>query len=73
MIAEAYIENNEMRVVNFPKDAFMKAKHWKINIEPIEVIKDDDNLDDFISRMTQTPVIVSEDITFLSREVANAR
>lgn len=40
MLAEAYIENNEMRVINFPKDAF-KGKYWKINIEPIEEIKDD--------------------------------
>ncbi len=40
MLAEAYIENNEMRVINYPKKAF-KGKHWKINIEPIEEIKDD--------------------------------
>ncbi len=40
MITEAYIENNQMRVINFPKE-FLKSKHWKINIEPIEEIKDD--------------------------------
>jgi len=46
MLAEAYIENNEMRVINFPKDAF-KGKHWKINIEPIEeIINEEDSHDD---------------------------
>ncbi len=40
MLAEVYIENNEMRVINFPKDVF-KGKHWKINIEPINEIKDE--------------------------------
>ncbi len=39
MLAEAYIENNEMRVINFPKNIF-KGKHWKVNIEPIEEIRD---------------------------------
>ncbi len=39
MIAEAYIENSQMRVINFPKE-FLESKHWKINIEPIEKIKD---------------------------------
>ena len=50
MLAEAYIENNEMRVVNFPKDAF-NGKHWRINIEPIEEIKDEEVLgifDEFV-------------------------
>ena len=42
MLAEAYIENNEMRVINFPKDAF-KGKHWKINIEPIEEMTNEDD------------------------------
>ena len=46
MLAEVYIENNEMRIVNFPKDVF-KGKHWKINIEPIEEIKDDEKSDVF--------------------------
>jgi len=46
MLAEAYIENNEMRVINFPKNAF-KGKHWKINIEPIEEIKDDETINVF--------------------------
>jgi hypothetical protein len=44
MLAEAYIENNEMRVINFPKDAFIKSNHWKINIEPIEeMVNEEDN------------------------------
>jgi len=50
MLAEAYIENNEMRIVNFPKDAF-NGKHWMINIEPIEEIKDEETpgvFDEFI-------------------------
>ncbi len=40
MIAEAYIENSQMRVVNFPKE-FLKSKHWEINIEPVKEINDD--------------------------------
>ena len=67
MYAEAIIENNEMRIINFPKNAF-KGRHWKINIEPIEEIKDD-----FISTMTKTPIPVSKEITFFTRESANAR
>ncbi len=39
MIAEAYIENNQMRVINFSKE-FLSSKHWKINIEPVEKIND---------------------------------
>ena len=46
MLAEVYIENDEMRIVNFPKGIF-KGKHWKINIEPIEEIKDDEKSDAF--------------------------
>lgn len=42
MLADAYIKNNEMRIVNFPKDKF-KGRHWKVNIEPIEEIKDEEN------------------------------
>lgn len=43
MLAEAYIENDRMLVVNFPKDKF-KGHHWKVNIEPIEEIKDDETM-----------------------------
>jgi len=39
MLAEAYIENNQMRVINFSKE-FLSGKHWKVNIEPIEELKD---------------------------------
>ncbi len=72
MLAEAYIENNEMRIINYPKDIFT-GHHWKVNIEPIEQIDDDINNDDFISLMTNTPVCVTEDINFLSREAVNER
>ena len=39
MLAEAYIENDRMVIVNFPKDQF-KGHHWKVNIAPVEEIKD---------------------------------
>ena len=44
MLAEAIIENNEMRVINFPKD-MLKCKHWQIDIKPIKEIVDDNKND----------------------------
>ena len=41
MLAEAYIKNGQMLVVNFPKDKF-KGKHWKVDIEPVEELEDKD-------------------------------
>ena len=72
MLAEAYIENDEMRIINFPKNVF-KGKHWKVNIEPIEEIKDEIIRDDFISSIVLNPVNISTDISFLSRTEANER
>ncbi len=38
MLAEAIIENNEMKIINFPKGIF-KSKHFKVNIEPVKEMK----------------------------------
>ncbi len=56
MLAEAYIENSQMRVVNFPKE-FLKSKHWKINIEPVEEINDELSDEDSIFGMWKDRVI----------------
>jgi hypothetical protein len=40
MLAEAIMEHNEIKIIKFPKNKF-KGKHWKLNIESIEEIKDD--------------------------------
>ena len=37
MLAEAIIENDEMRIVKFPREAF-RGKRWTVNIEPIREI-----------------------------------
>ena len=41
MLADAIIKNDEMIIINFPRAVFY-GKHWKVNIEPIEEIKEDD-------------------------------
>ena len=40
MLAEEIIENDEMRIVKFPREAF-RGKHWTVNIELIREIKED--------------------------------
>ncbi len=39
MLVEAIRENNEIKIINFPKNKF-KGSHWKLNIESIEEIND---------------------------------
>ncbi len=39
MLAEAIMDHNEIKIINFPKNQF-KGNHWKLNIESIEEIKD---------------------------------
>ncbi len=48
MLAEAIIENDEMRIVKFPREAF-RGKRWTVNIEPIREITDDEVGDGFDS------------------------
>ena len=72
MLAEAIIENNEMKIINYSKKLF-KGHHWKVNIEPIEEIKDETGKNDFIALMVQTPVDVSTKVNFLSRESVHER
>ncbi len=57
MLAEAYIKNDEIRVINFPQKAF-KGNHWKISIEPIEEIKEiegkiNNSLDKYIGKWSE--------------------
>ena len=55
MLAEAYIENDEIRIIHFPKNIFKGKKHWKVNIEPIEEIKENISFrfDDFIGVLNE--------------------
>jgi hypothetical protein len=73
MLAEAIIENNEMKIINYSK-AIFKGKHWKINIEPIEEIIDNvEDKEDFIAFMVEHPITTAKDIEFCSRTEANER
>ncbi len=73
MFAEAIIEDNEMRIINFPKDPFLTGKHWKINIEPVEKIIDEIEEPDFISLIVSSPIKVTQSIDFFQRDEAHAR
>jgi restriction endonuclease S subunit len=73
MLAEAIIENDEMRIVNFSMAPFISGKHWKVNIEPIEEIIDKVEENDFIFSIVSTPMEVKESVEFLRRDDANER
>ncbi len=70
MLVEAVIENNEMKILNFPKNIF-KGTHFQVDIKPIKIKKSNDN--DFILNLINNPIQVPKDTVFLTREEANER
>ena len=73
MIAEAIIENNEMKIFNFPVKDFTAREHWTVNVELVEKIIDNYDENDFISLIVSNPMKVCESVEFLQRDEANAR